>query len=50
MKLPKLLIGALVIGLAVQTAGCKKETLPKTEAEKEVAKKNLGSCPACGMG
>lgn len=48
MKLSKLLIGALVIGLATQTAGCKKDELAKKE--KAAKEKNLGSCPACGMG
>lgn len=48
MKLSKLLIGALVIGLATQVAGCKKDSL--AEKEKAVKEKNMGSCPACGMG
>ncbi len=55
MKLPKALLGAILVGVAVQATGCKKgsEPTPKGEqgakAEKEAAK-TPANCPACGMG
>lgn len=56
MKLPKSLLSAIVIGIAIQTTSCKKDKeLPdpkaKQEAQKEQEKSNpSGPCPACGMG
>lgn len=57
MKLPKSLLGALLIGIAVQSASsCTKdkniseEKLKKAAQEKEEAKNNPDYCPACGMG
>jgi len=57
MKLPKSLISAILIGIAVQTASsCKKDkdlpdTKAKQEAQKEAEKANPSyPCPACGMG
>ncbi|MFD3002005.1 hypothetical protein ACFS7Z_16655 [Pontibacter toksunensis] len=53
MKLPKALLGAILVGITVQTVGCTKEELsgPKTEqgGEKGVVKVP-DNCPACGMG
>jgi hypothetical protein len=57
MKLPKSLISAILIGIAVQTtSSCKKDkdfpdTKAKQEAQKEAEKANPSyPCPACGMG
>lgn len=56
MKLSKKLLGAIMIGLAVQTIpACKKDKLPDPKAKKEVKKTDTKeappeSCPACGMG
>ncbi len=56
MKLPKTLLSAILIGIAVQTTtSCKKEKdLPDSKAKKESKEeeKNKPSypCPACGMG
>ena len=57
MKLPKSLLTAILIGIAVQTAtSCKKDKeLPDPKAKQEAQKeqeKNIPSepCPACGMG
>lgn len=57
MKLPKSLLSAILIGIAVQTAtSCKKDKeLPDPKAKQEAQKeqeKNIPSepCPACGMG
>ena len=52
MKLPKSLLSAILIGVAVQTTSCTKEICEKKEkkeAKKEAEKKTY-SCPACGMG
>jgi hypothetical protein len=54
LKLPKTLLSAILIGIAVQTAtSCKKEKdLPNSQKEekKEDEKKPPYYCPACGMG
>lgn len=56
MKLPKTLLSAILIGIAVQTTttSCKKDKdLPDTKAKKEAKedeKKPPYNCPACGMG
>ncbi|SFH32572.1 chryseobasin-related MNIO class RiPP peptide [Pontibacter chinhatensis] len=56
MKLPKTLLSAIVVGIAVQTSACQKDDLPKPTAEnggkdgKEVIKTPYDNCPACGMG
>lgn len=56
MKLPKVLIGAIIAGIAVQTLpSCSKDkdaTPQKTEAQKKADEKKRASdpCPACGMG
>lgn len=57
MKIPKALLGAILIGIVVQTtASCTKDkdqlgSKTKKEANKEGEKnKTPYSCPACGMG
>lgn len=55
MKLPKALLGAILVGITVQTTGCTKEELhgPKTEQGGEKGKRAVkvpDNCPACGMG
>ena len=53
MKLSKALIGAILIGITIQTTGCDKDesTKPDTETAPESKKKNIpDNCPACGMG
>jgi hypothetical protein len=56
MKLPKSLLAAVVIGIAVQTAtSCSKDKgLQKAKAKQEEKKKAENkypyNCPACGMG
>jgi hypothetical protein len=54
MKLPKTLLGAMLVGVAVQATGCQKnDPQPK---EKQTVKQGSKSaappanCPACGMG
>lgn len=55
MKLPKALLGAILVGVAAQAAGCQKGEEP-TPKEKQAAKagkeaaKVPANCPACGMG
>ena len=55
MKLSKSLLGAIVIGIAVQTTvtSCKKDhSDPKPKEQKKEEPKNAfpDGCPACGMG
>ena len=54
MKLPKVLLGAILVGIAVQATGCNKKDLPgpKEESGKKTAQgeKPTDSCPACGRG
>jgi hypothetical protein len=53
MKLPKALLGAIVIGIAMQATSCGKDKESLAEKEKKEAKKNENkpeSCPACGLG
>ncbi len=56
MKLPKSLLAAIVIGIAVQTtiSSCSKDTDVSDPKKKEVKKEGAGTypdnCPACGMG
>jgi hypothetical protein len=56
MKLPKTLLSAILIGIAVQTTtSCKKDKdLPDTKAKKEAKEEEKSkppfACPACGMG
>lgn len=56
MKIPPILLGAIIIGLAVQATGCEKEELPgaKPKQEENTTKQNKDkvpdNCPGCGMG
>lgn len=55
MKLPKALLGAILVGITVQTTGCTKEELPGPKMEQGGEKgkgvvKVPDNCPACGMG
>lgn len=53
MKLPKALLGAMLVGLAVQTTGCGNkgnDPKPKGEQAGKPSKKTPDNCPACGMG
>ena len=56
MKLPKSLLAAIMIGIAVQTtiSSCSKDSDVSDPKKKEVKKggeKNVpNDCPACGMG
>lgn len=51
MKLPKKLLGAILIGVTIQITACDKEDETKpTEKEQTEEQKYLGNCPACGMG
>ncbi|GEP96181.1 chryseobasin-related MNIO class RiPP peptide [Chitinophaga cymbidii] len=50
MKLPKTLLSAILLGIAVQTTtSCGKDKLPDPKEKKE-EKKPVDNCPACGMG
>ncbi|MBC9934718.1 hypothetical protein [Chitinophaga qingshengii] len=52
MKLPKSLLGAILVGISMQTVtSCKKDKAPTVKEEKKGDKKtNPDNCPACGMG
>lgn len=55
MKLPKALLGAIVIGIAVNASSCGKDRDSLADKEKKEAKKENpnpkpGECPACGLG
>lgn len=54
MKLPKSLLGAILIGITVQTTtSCNKDKSVKPKEKKEEVKKPYNmpdGCPACGMG
>ena len=56
MKLPKSLLGAILVGVTVQaTTSCTKKDAPTpkeeqaSKGEKETAKTPI-NCPACGLG
>ncbi|WP_303311271.1 hypothetical protein [Hymenobacter sp. BT730] len=55
MKLPKALLGAIVVGLTVQTTGCSSKDTPTPKGE-QVSKDGKtvttipDNCPACGRG
>jgi len=55
MKVSKSLLGAILLGITLQTLpSCKKEK-PDAKAKQEAQKKEQGKtntdpCPACGMG
>ena len=54
MKLPKYLLTAILIGIAVQTTtvSCSKDKPDpkKKEVKKEEEKNGPANCPACGLG
>ncbi|WP_164714327.1 chryseobasin-related MNIO class RiPP peptide [Chitinophaga rhizosphaerae] len=55
MKLPKVLIGAIIAGIAIHTLpSCSKDNdvnpKDKKEAEKKKEENNRFPCPACSMG
>jgi hypothetical protein len=56
MKLPKALLGAILVGMTVQaTTSCTKRDAPEPTGEKtkkggKEAPKVPLNCPACGMG
>lgn len=53
MKLPKTLLSAILLGIAVQTTtSCGKDKLPdpKKQEASDDKKKTVDPCPACGMG
>ena len=57
MKLPSSVLGAILLGIAVQTTGCQKEEVePQSKNKKEetnnkpTSEKVPDNCPACGMG
>ena len=55
MKIPKVLLGAIAVGLAVQATSCNKKHDPTPKGE-QATKNAKGepqapyNCPACGMG
>lgn len=55
MKLSKALLGAILVGIAVQTTSCSKkdkEVTPQPTGEqvKHPGETQPENCPACGMG
>ena len=55
MKLSKAVLGALLVGITVQTTGCTKkdDPAPKGEQAGKEGKPDVKApdyCPACGMG
>ncbi|SKD06781.1 hypothetical protein SAMN05660461_3555 [Chitinophaga ginsengisegetis] len=52
MKLPKSLLGAILLGITVQTTtSCNKDKSVKPKEKKEEVKKPYeNGCPGCGMG
>lgn len=54
MKLPKVLLGAILVGITVQATGCDKKDLPgpKEEGGKKAVQggKTPDYCPGCGLG
>ena len=49
MKLSKALIGAILVGITLQTVGCDKDDTTKPDKDSK-KKKAVYNCPACGMG
>lgn len=54
MKLPKALLGAILVGMTVQATSCTKKDAPEPRGE-QVGKKGKEAkapdyCPGCGMG
>ncbi len=54
MKLSKALIGAILIGISIQTSGCDKEESAKPDTEETSGSEGIknipDNCPGCGMG
>ena len=53
MKLPKAVLGAVIIGLTAQTVSCIKKADPAPKGEDGKSKKGgavIDNCPACGRG
>jgi hypothetical protein len=53
MKLPKALLGAILVGVTVQATGCSKKGSPEPkekQGEKKETTTTPDNCPACGMG
>ncbi|WP_400193190.1 hypothetical protein [Hymenobacter sp. B81] len=54
MKLPKAVLGAVLIGLTVHTTSCDKKDAPAPKGEQgdqgKGSSKGPEGCPACGMG
>ena len=52
MKLSKTLLGAILVGITLNTTtSCKKEKqTPKSEQEAKQKAAKIDPCPACGMG
>lgn len=51
MKLPKTLLSAVLIGIAMQTiTSCTKEKTPDPKEKPKQEKQQPDGCPACGMG
>jgi hypothetical protein len=55
MKLPKLLLGAMLLGIAVETTSCSKknhEVTPTDQVNNNPTNQPEPTepCPACGMG
>ncbi|WP_207426253.1 hypothetical protein [Pedobacter sp. SYSU D00535] len=54
MKLPKALLGAILLGVTLQTTSCEAEDEASPEQEQAAKEKTTKTtsdpCPACGMG
>ena len=55
MKLPKVLLGAIAVGVAVQATSCGKKTDPTPQKSaifkgQKLNTPTLDNCPACGLG
>lgn len=52
MKLPKALLGAILVGVAVQSTSCikKDDPAPKEGQQKGGKSAPPVNCPACGLG
>lgn len=53
MKLPKALLGAILVGMTAQiTTSCTSDGAPKPKEEsgKKTTKTTPDNCPGCGMG
>lgn len=55
MKLPKVLLGAIAVGITVQATSCGKKNDPTPQKSpiltgQKIANPSLDNCPACGLG